>query len=517
MFSLKKKAPVLQMPKYDIYVSDVNKINLEFNQVNDNIYFRYETNDILSEKIPIKERIYTFEYDFASAIKIILGDDVGEEEMIFEPNDISKKISILGDDYYYLENNALKNEFEKIDGEYINIYENKALTSKGEIYNLNTNTVMPNKVVGLKLMEEKNPLAQNTYTGKSIETYYKMSKIVTQQEEHIAEYQIFIKNGKLYVIDGGLDIYGDSIIIDSYNNKEYQTALGKDGVIYDFKESLNYPKDFENENIVQMTNNINNYGHKILLMYENGRIYAFDYITGNVLFDSNKNIEEEKESIVSTLATSVMSLFSVRKAPLYSPQTEEYEEAIELQEKLVETPVEQVINKLNENAPSANLGIINTEENSSVSSNQNNNITEQNENMTSTEDENSINISQTITDNEPNITHNATSSKDNTNSSLITENSKNSYVTVYDSDTNEYLVYKTSSILSLSNDEPTDNKKDIISETEKIESNPKLKEYYENATGNKGTRGPNGAILISISIFTIAIILIVMYKKKNYA
>ena len=87
-----------------------------------------------------------------------------------------------------------------------------------------------------------------------------------------------------------------------------------------------------------------------------------------------------------------------------------------------------------------------------------------------------------------------------------------SYVTVYDSNSNTYLVYKESTLLKDNSEE-----EEVISETEKINLNPALKEFYEIARGNKSSNQTSGVYLIVISIVTIGVILIVMYKKKNYA
>ena len=88
---------------------------------------------------------------------------------------------------------------------------------------------------------------------------------------------------------------------------------------------------------------------------------------------------------------------------------------------------------------------------------------------------------------------------------------------MYDTDTNKYLVYKTSNILGTNSENNSENEEKPISETERIEESPELKEYYETAEGNKQTRKTNGIYLIIAVFSLIGVILIVMYKKKNYA
>lgn len=468
------------LPQYNVYVSDVNKINIEFSDINKNVYFKYEYGDEISEKIPIEQRVYTLEYDFKEPINIILGNSKGEAQQQLSPNDISKKVSIVNNNYYYLVNNTLKERQNIILGQYLNIFENKVLTIDGYIYDVITNSTSKTKTEGIRMLKTVNNIAESTYLGNIIETYYNFTKVISETDENIVPYQTFVKDGKLFIIDGSLDIYGDSIIIESYNNKEYQTVLGKDGILYDLKDKIKYPEDFNNSEIIQITNNIHFDKPEILILYKNGRVYAFNYITGSILFDTNT----EKSEVLSN-GTRIFSSAKKENVTLYKPEEKDYKEAILLKEKLTDTPIEQAeIELSNRNISVDNKNIINGENDLK---NVQNNIINNN---------NSIN----------NSNNNAE------NSNTVSDN--NSYVTVYDSKSNRYLVYKTSSIL---NNEKSDKEDKIISETEKINLTPALKEFYQTAKGNKDLSNNSGIILIIITIFTVCIILIVMYKKKNYA
>jgi len=492
---------------YEIYPTGINKINIEFNKINNLTYFRYETNNVISNNIPIEKRVYSFEYNFNTPIKIIVGNEKGEEEFVYTPRDISKKITLLDGKYYYLEDTTLKENLDIIDGKYVNLYKDKALGEDGYIYDLQTKAKGSEKVEDIKILEESIPIAEYTYLGNIIETYYNMCKIISEAEEVITEYQTYIKDGKIFVLDGGLNIYGDSVIIDAYNNKEYQTALGKDGKIYDFKEKIKYPEEFKNENITQMSNNINNDRHEILIMYEDGRVYAFNYITGNVLFDTNAETEKE-DTVLDKIVSSVKTMLRKSKPVLYEPEAEEYEEAKELKGKLEDTPLEEAEKKLEEKEARKNtLGNTITTQNASEST-VNNTIKESqnsvlNTNVDSNENENT----------KPSNTNNTNTLANNNTEIKEVTSEKNSYVTVYDSNTNKYLVYKTTSILGI------DQNKEVVepvSETEKIEANTELKEYYETANGRAQPGRLKGVYLIIVSITAIGLILIFMYKKKNY-
>ena len=467
------------LPKYNVYVTGVNEINVEFSNIIPNVYFKYEYDGKVSNAITLEKRVYTFEYDFKQPFKLIIGNESGEVQQEINPSDIAKRVSVINDDYYYLTYNTLRKSNNIISGEYLNIFGNNALTAEGKIYNINTNSIGSTVTNGIKLLDKTNKIAEYTYSGNIIETYYEFSKTISEKDENIVPYRTFIKNGKLFVLDGNLDIYGDSIIIDAYNNKEYQTVLGTDGILYDLKEKINYPSNFKNEEILQMTNNINTNKNEVLIMYKDGRVYAFNYVTGAVLYDSNN---ESNSGIMSNAKKFFKSLFK-RNISLYEPEQKDYSEAMELQEKLTATPIETAKIKLSERNVDVNSD-------ANINGNNDSNNTQNTNGNSST-------------------TNNSTSSSENSNSG-----SNSSYVTVYDSTTNKYLVYKTSDIIN--NESTTAENEKIISETEKINLTPALKEFYQTAQGNKSMNQNSGIYLIILSVTIVCVILVVMYKKKNY-
>lgn len=488
------------LPEYNIYAIDVDKINIEFSNIDKNSYFRYEANNEVSENIAIENRVYTLSYDYNTPFKLIIGNKEGEKEETIAPEDISKKVSIIDNKYYYLKDKLLYNNFNKLaDDEFVNIYKEKALSTNGYVYNIKNGEQSNDEIRGIKLLNQVKPLASYTYNGNIIETYYNFSKIFTSDAENITDFQMFVKNGKLFVLDGNLDIYADSIILDAYNNKEYQSVLGTDGIIYDLKEKLNYPEGFKNENIVQMTNNISSNENNVLIMYNDGRIYAFNYITGTILFDS----ANEQIGIWNKITRTLTTLFG-NKNLLYQPEEKEYDDALKLQNILTSEPVEQaelIINKRNVIGEATNNNSQDDNSHSSVSNNSEENIINNNiengQNMVS----NSLN---------PANTNGTKNNNSNTVSSKNNSNSSSSYVTVYDSASNKYLIYKENTLINESTE-----KEQVISETEKITSNQALKEYYESARGIKQSDSSSiGIYLIIFSISIVFVILIIMYRKK---
>ena len=73
-----------------------------------------------------------------------------------------------------------------------------------------------------------------------------------------------------------MDNKNGSAIIDTYNNKQYETILGEDGVMYDLLTKINYPSNFKNKDIIAMTSNVENNNNVVLVYYANGKVYGFN-------------------------------------------------------------------------------------------------------------------------------------------------------------------------------------------------------------------------------------------------
>ena len=72
------------------------------------------------------------------------------------------------------------------------------------------------------------PLFTFDYNDLEVKTYYNYSTI----GDKVINNQVFVKNGVLEMINGGSNSYKQSIIIDSYNDKNYFVMLSKDGNIF---------------------------------------------------------------------------------------------------------------------------------------------------------------------------------------------------------------------------------------------------------------------------------------------
>lgn len=465
----------------DIYVCavDVDKINIEFSNMSSNVNFKITSdNNTIIEKTPITEKVYTIQYDFKTPLKITVSNlDYWYTKEITTEN-TQNLLTKLQDEYLYIADKTLYSNKRTIEGEFVNIYGDKALDINGNIYDISTMSSLNDGNIEIKLLDEQKPIAENEYNNVKIQTFSHCSKIIQDEANYTYKnQQIFVKNNEMYVIDGKLNAKGQGVIIDSYNNKQYEAVLGTDGIIYDLLTKINYPSNFKNKDIIAITNNINSDDNIVLVYYSNGKVCGFNYITGEEVYDNN--VSDENVS----LANYVMSNLSFASV-LYNIDKSDYIEAQELVDKLEKVSIDEAIEKVNEEI-NINIG--------------DNNNEEIDNNSTQTQIESNTN-------NDGDTGSNQQVSEENKNSSgsLL----ENKYITTYNPVTQNYVVYSTSELLKM--DSPN-----IQTENDKINSNSGLISYYTNLSTSRQQFKDVGFIIISLIVSSICIILIILYKKNK--
>ena len=218
--------------------------------------------------------------------------------------------------------------------------------------------VSTNSINKTNIYDNKQELEQTfTYDKKTIQTYSTYSLITAEDGTNATRSsKLYVKDNKLYALpesfinSNGKTItpVANNIILDSYNGKDYETVLGSDGKLYNLKESITYPENFVNEGIESIGNNLNDDSHEVEVIYENGDKVKFNYQTGQVI-SSDKAQSSEYISVLDYLKEKILKIGDTSNEGLESEITSKYEESKELQTKLEETPVEEAIEKQNEN------------------------------------------------------------------------------------------------------------------------------------------------------------------------
>ena len=317
------------LPQVVAYASGINTINLEFSDLNE-----YVTVYVNDTPYSLTDKTMTYYYDYQTDLRIVVTDGLNAKEYVFTPNDVRKTILTIGNNYYYLDNGKLiSNENREYTDSFIHLYDHYALTNDGKILDLESGVYQENNITNLSQKQKTTPLYTFTYQNELIDTYYSYS-LINQEKE--VDNQVFIKNGKVTMLKADSMYHGDSLIIDSYNNKDYLLVLGSDGKLYSLKSEIKYPNDFKNKEIVEMSSNVLGNSSFVLVRYQDESIYGFDYRTG--------------VRIVSTVdkEVSIIDYFTERVRSTYqetfdSSYLDAYQETQKLVTKLEERSVEQVV------------------------------------------------------------------------------------------------------------------------------------------------------------------------------
>ncbi len=317
------------LPQVIAYASGINTINLEFSDLNE--YVSIYINDT---PYSLTDKTMTFYYDYQTDLRVVVTDGLNAKEYVFTPDDLRKTILTIGNNYYYLDNGKLiSNQGKEYTDSFIHLYDHYALTNNGKILDLESGVYQENNITNLSQKQNTTPLYTFTYQNELIDTYYSYS-LINQEKE--VENQVFIKNGKVTMLKADSMYTGDSLIIDSYNNKDYLFVLGSDGKLYSLKSEIKYPNDFKNKEIIEMSSNILGNSSFVLVRYQDGSIYGFDYRTGVRIVSTVDN----DISIVDYFVDKVRSTYQETFDSSYS---DAYQEAQKLVTKLEEKSLEQVV------------------------------------------------------------------------------------------------------------------------------------------------------------------------------
>ena len=476
---------VEELPEMYVYAIDVDKINIEFSNINSSTKFKIGTSDVaIGEPVSITQKVYTLKYDYKTPITITLYNTDYLIKKEIKPEEVRNLLSINGDEYLYLKDNTINSNKRTISGEYVNLYKNQALLANGNICDITTMKNTENNT-NIELLKEAIPIAECQVNGQKIQTFAHCSKT---NSDTYKEQQIFVKNGYMYAIDGQMKTKEGAVIVDSYNEKQYETVLGTDGIMYDLLTKINYPENFRNKGIIAMTNNISDKNNIVLVYYKTGKVYGFNYVTGEEIYDNN--VKAQNISLTDYIASN----FNISKM-MYNMKKADYVAAQKLTDKLEKVSIEEASNKANNDITKNNETTINhnQENNEKANSfdNSNNNSNQNINNKETSEKDNSQNMS------------NAGNENISTNNQI-----DNKYVTVYDATTQSYKVYSTAELTKSGSAETQ-------SENDKINNDKDLISYYTNVSSSMSKVKDVGMIVIVIIILSVCTILIIWYGKTR--
>ena len=329
MFRLMSMYLFEEFPTYEVYTSGIDTVNIEFDEVSSNAYLRIETNDSVGNWIPITNRVYTLGYDFNTDFKVTLTDGRQTFSKEFKSDDLRFPASVYDDSYYYIEDGTLKGNQDTNLTDVIHVYRNYALKNNGEVYNLSLNQYDHNIQNNLVVLDQVKPLYESLQDNGYIRTYANFTTVTNNNTEKVLDYQVISSNNTTSIVNEGLSNRKNMNVMDSYGNNEYHTILGTDGMLHDLKENIKVPNDFKNSKIKFMTDNIGHNNGFVIIQYEDGKLYGFNYRTGQKLFVTNTNTNQ-------SVTDYLMDYFTSSKS-VTNDTYQEYQESIKLKDQIYES------------------------------------------------------------------------------------------------------------------------------------------------------------------------------------
>ncbi len=309
-----------------LYLSDVDTVNVEFSAdlVGNGYYILYCGEEEVDRRL-IEKRVYSYNYDFEEDLKLVFGyaegDDADVEteagcyvlsDTTYMNRSLERHVMTYGDKYYYIAEDGIwsgtgnsvtaSNADSKEDasakpvlaGDYINLYNGKALSSTGQVVAVDTGKEL-GTVSGTRYLTDK-VVPFHTYQTEMdedlffpVETYSRFCEVLAAPFGVITrDIQSFMTpTGQEDYIDANIPNVKDSVALYEKDGNLYCTLLGTDGKLSDMYngEDINAPEGFVNNGIVYMTHNLNTTAPFILVEYQNGSMAGYNYMTGQFLFD----------------------------------------------------------------------------------------------------------------------------------------------------------------------------------------------------------------------------------------
>ena len=258
----------VSLPNVTIYPSGINTLNFDFDATGANITINGHTYEIDSNTLSIY-------YNYNEDLTYTISNGRYKKEYTVKKETLRNTINTLNDYYYYLDNGNILSNNGNLLGNYIHLYNNEALNSDGNILNIYTGDIKEVNIKNFEKLSKPVEIVNYEYRGSKINTYGTYSTIDNKKMDN----QIFIKGINMGMISSNLDNLKNKVIIDNYNNKKVLITL-VNGKLTSLMNDIKLPDDFINQNIIDMTSNINDDSSIVLVKYQDNTYYAFNYKNG---------------------------------------------------------------------------------------------------------------------------------------------------------------------------------------------------------------------------------------------
>lgn len=228
------------------------------------------------------ERVYTMPYNYSTPLIVTLSaPDLGFTQTYdILAQDLASSVMAWNGDQYYLTGSGIRSASGKsIAGSFLNLRNGQALDLNGDIWNVESGNVVSHCDFSDIQWEEPKAVCEFTYDGKKLSVYHQFIHYDGEDLDRLA----YVKNGNLFGLEPDPDMVYGAVLADTYQDSQYLTVLGTDGLLHDLNESIHLPEGFTNRGIVELADNMHDDSHIAIGRYEDGKVFAFNYLTGTEL------------------------------------------------------------------------------------------------------------------------------------------------------------------------------------------------------------------------------------------
>jgi len=318
-----------------VYASDVDKLNIELSKdapKGMTFWFNINGEDTEESLLLEGQRTITISYDFRTPFSFYYSIGYGAPRGFYvEPDNVSHKVMTVGKTICFADSgNGAYIDYQNngVDKTVLNMMNGKILYSDGFIEKLETSEKYFFEVEPFTVLDTK-AFWSGTISGNYVDSY---GTYMVSENGEFRDTQMVMKSGIVYTMPTSA-VKPGSFIVDSYGGNVYTTVLTKRGYLSDLGTPLQYPKNFVNSGIVEISNNLASSDHTVLVRYESGLIRIFDYLTGeDKSYKGEMHSSSQSSAGGNTGHQSIISYIAQKINDIFNPDQNDDENDLPSQE-----------------------------------------------------------------------------------------------------------------------------------------------------------------------------------------
>ena len=198
------------LPDFEVYASDVDKINIEFKHTDPNTFFV-----VNGKAYYVNQTTFTFYYDFKEDFEISVGDGVNSKTIKVSADEVKNGVQVIGEYYYKLDDGEVITNQPKTIVEYEEKEEDvvENIPVEEEIIE---DIIENQKENSEEITEEENQVAYVTSPSVALLSNKKILKETKQ---------VLTSDDSNKLVENATNIYGEQILLD--NQDIYDITTGK--------------------------------------------------------------------------------------------------------------------------------------------------------------------------------------------------------------------------------------------------------------------------------------------------